>query len=94
MNKVIELILSVWRGGARCSSERANVQVKQRFELVKFDGDPPKPGELKEPAEIIEGGDDVEPQVVYRQGEGSVKKLFTGEPSTGYAVLAKEECRT
>lgn len=93
MNKVVELILRLWRGGARRSCEQAAVRVNQRFELVKFDGEPPRPGELKEPAEIIEGGDDIERRVVYRQGEGSVKKLFTGEPSTGHAVLAKEENR-
>lgn len=94
MNKFIQTILNLLRGGARCSSEQANVQVKQRFELVKFDGEPPQPGELKEPAEIIEGGDDIESSVVYRQGEGPVKKLFTGDVATGYAVLAKEECRS
>jgi hypothetical protein len=41
----------------------------KHFQVVKFDGDPPPPGEKKEPAEIIEGGDDVPTRVTYRRGQ-------------------------
>lgn len=45
-----------------------NIGVKH-FQVVKFDGDPPAPGEKKEPAEIIEGGDDIPTRVTYRRGQ-------------------------
>ncbi|MBI3771460.1 MAG: hypothetical protein HY272_01955 [Gammaproteobacteria bacterium] len=74
-------------------NEKMQAQItEQRFELVKFDGEPPAPGEVKEPAEIIEGGDGIETAITYRKGEGDTLKLFTGD-GNGYAILAKEEPR-
>lgn len=43
------------------------VKTVQRWRLVKWDGDPPAPGEAKEPIEVIEGGDDVPTRVVFRR---------------------------
>jgi len=66
--------------------------VEQNWELVKFNGEPPAPGELKEPVEIMQGGDNKRTAVTYRQGEGDTIKWFTGS-ATGNAVLAREEPR-
>lgn len=48
--------------------------VKQvvRWRLEKFDGDPPKPGEKKEPIEVIEGGDDIKPRIVKERKQDAV----------------------
>lgn len=73
-------------------TENISLQITERFQLVKFDGEPPAQGELKEPAEIVEGGEGIETIVTYRYGEGEVVKLFTGD-ANGHAVLAKEEQR-
>lgn len=74
-------MLGRWAG-----KDKAKVKVTGSFQLVKFDGDAPVVGELKEPAEIIEGGDDKKTEVVYRKGEGVNKQLFTGD-GTGHAIL-------
>lgn len=47
-------------------SAKPSVGVK-RWQLTKYEGDPPKPGEQKEPFEIIEGGEDIEPRVIFRK---------------------------
>ena len=47
--------------------EQTKISVTRRWRLEKFDGDPPKEGEHKEPVEIIEGGDDIPTRVVYRK---------------------------
>jgi len=74
--------------GGQPRQEKASFQAKvKRFQLVKFDGEPPALGELKEPAEIIEGGDDVETRIVYRKGAVDEKLMFTGD-GNGNAVLA------
>jgi len=53
---------------ARGDQQGAEVKV-QSFTLRKYEGDPPKLGEDKEPFEIIEGGDD-RPTVVKRKING------------------------
>lgn len=40
--------------------DSATVTTVNRWQLVKWEGDPPQPGEQKEPIEIIEGGDGVD----------------------------------
>lgn len=44
-------------------------KVKISGKLVKFDGDPPKNGEDKEPTEIIEVSDDKPPVILYRKDD-------------------------
>jgi len=71
--------------------EQMKTQIEEQdWQLVKFDGEAPAPGEMKEPAEIVEGGPDKDTSVTYRKGEGNTVKYFTGN-SDGYAELAKEE---
>lgn len=49
-------------------NETPPVELKvKRWRLAKYDGDPPKPGEHKEPVEIIEGGDDIPTRVIFRK---------------------------
>lgn len=40
-------------------SETIKMKVQERFQLRKWDGDPPKPGEDKPPVEIITFGDGI-----------------------------------
>lgn len=91
--RVLETLLRVFGGGDRHVGEIAHVSVQeQRVFLEKFDGDAPRPGELKEPAEIVEVTPGKPHEVLYRKGEGAKQLLYTGiESDTGLsAVLAKK----
>lgn len=57
------------------TADAPKVKVHRHFRLEKFDGEPPQPGEHKDPVEIIEGGDG-EPTVVTncRTGERRILK--------------------
>ena len=71
----------------------AQVQ-EQRVYLEKFDGEAPRAGELKEPAEIVDVTDAVH-KVIYRKGEGPQQVLYTGIEVNGHsAVCAKIVDRT
>lgn len=39
----------------------------KRWRIVKYEGDPPREGEDKEPFEIIEGGDGIGTRVIFRR---------------------------
>lgn len=39
----------------------------KRWQIAKYEGDPPRAGEHKEPFEVIEGGDDIETRVILRR---------------------------
>jgi len=73
--------------------EQMKTQIaEQHRELVKFNGEFPLPGEMKEPFEIVTSIDGEPAKVTYRQGEGETIKYFTGD-GANHAVLAKEEPR-
>lgn len=40
---------------------------EKRWTIAKYEGDPPRAGETKEPFEIIEGGDDIPTRVIFRR---------------------------
>lgn len=39
----------------------------KRWQIAKYEGDPPRAGEQKQPFEIIEGGDDIDTRVIFRR---------------------------
>ena len=47
-------------------TSKPSVGVK-RWKIEKFDGDPPRAGETKQPFEVIEGGDDIDTRVIFRR---------------------------
>lgn len=49
----------------------AAVKVTQivRWRLEKFDGEPPQPGELKTPVEVITGGDGIPTVIESKKGQ-------------------------
>jgi hypothetical protein len=44
--------------------DQGSLNIRVRWRLVKWEGEPPKEGEQKEPLEVIEGGDDIQTRVI------------------------------
>lgn len=61
---------------------RAPVEIGvKRWRLNKYVGDPPKPGEDKEPFEIIEGGDGLPTRVVHRRVGAAPPESYASLPT-------------
>lgn len=39
----------------------------KHWRVTKYEGEPPRAGEHKDPFEIVEGGDDIETRVIFRR---------------------------
>jgi len=62
-------------GAAPTQTDEAGVNVEvTHFRLTKYEGDPPQPGEEKEPIEIIQGGDNL-PTRVWRRINGKMVEV-------------------
>jgi len=48
----------------RIMEDQGSLNIRVRWRLVKWEGEPPKEGEQKEPLEVIEGGDDIPIRVI------------------------------
>ena len=65
------------------SADQPLIEVREtRVRLKKYEGDPPPPGEDKEPFEVIEWNAGDDPKVIFRRG---------GQPPESYAPLPYNE---